>query len=195
MSQTLTRELNKKIFDILELAYQDNPPSEDARMYNHEQADKLTEAILELRAFKTPTARVDRSAEEQEELDRKKENWLFPANQAEVDETVFAKEAVDSFESCLHFNPLDWYSNDLWTKFAKFVVAEYKKDVKIWEKYETWRKGEGQYKGAMTNPKIQMNPKVFIASSFPAFLAHTGLYGKKSGAEVQVDADGAPITF
>ena len=172
------------------------PPSNAAKA-SHVK-DELTETTTENNTsdnqISKPTARIDRTEQEQEELDRKKENWLFPANQAEVDENVFAKEAVDNFESCLHFNPLPWSSNREWERLEKFVVAEYCKDKNIWQRYDTWRKSDGKYAGALSNKAIKYRPDDFIAC-FPDFLAHTSMYGKKSGAEVQVDADGTPITF
>jgi len=171
MTQTIRRELRQKFIEIVE--------NED--LSPNQMADMLADAAIELRAFKTPTARIDRTEEEQEELDRKKTAWLFPASQAEV-------------ESCLHFNPLPWSSNREWERLEKFVVAEYRKDKNIWQRYDTWRKGDGKYAGYLSNKAIKYRPDDFIAC-FPDFLAHTAMYGKKSGAEVKVDADGAPITW
>lgn len=114
--------------------------------------------------------------------------------QEQIDENIVVRDAVISFETCLNFGELPWSSNPVWTKFEKFVIAEYKKDGLIWEKYATWRTGEGQYKGAMTNPKIHQQPQVFMASSFPAFLAHTAMYSTPK-TEVKKDANNVPMSY
>ena len=51
MTQTLRRELRKKVFDYLEKWYQDNPPTEDARKYNAERADDIADIVLEVSAI------------------------------------------------------------------------------------------------------------------------------------------------
>lgn len=53
MTQTLRRELKQKFLEVLESAYQDNPPTEDAQKYNAEQAEKLADAALTMRGIKT----------------------------------------------------------------------------------------------------------------------------------------------
>jgi len=141
-----------------------------------------------------PTARIDRTETEQEELDKKKNAWLFPANQAEIDANIFAKEAVNNFESCLHFNPLPWSQNREWERFEKFVVDEYRKDATVWQRYDEWRKDKGKYAGALSNKAIKYRPDDFIAC-FPDFLAHTSMYGKSTRAKIETDSTGAPITY
>lgn len=49
--KTFRKELREVIFDVLELAYQDNPPTEEARQYNREQAEKIADAVRELRGI------------------------------------------------------------------------------------------------------------------------------------------------
>jgi len=137
-----------------------------------------TKESIPKKSFSKPTARINRTESEQEELDEKKNAWLFPANQTEIDANVFAKEAVDNFESCLHFNPLPWSSNREWERFEKFVVDEYRKDAAVWQRYDEWRKDKGKYVGALSNKAIKYRPDDFIAC-FPDFLAHTVMYGGK----------------
>src|SRR5688572_26622764 len=43
--KTLTKERTEKVFAILESAYQDNPPTQEASNYNMEQAEKIVEAV------------------------------------------------------------------------------------------------------------------------------------------------------
>lgn len=100
--------------------------------------------------------------------------------QEQIDSVVSGKEATDSFERELHFNLLPWDSTKEWEKLRKFVVKEYSKDSVVWSKYHQWRKAEGQYKGAMTNPRIYGNPSEFMAASFPAFLSYTSIYESKT---------------
>lgn len=132
-----------------------------------------------------PTSRIDRTEAEQAELDEKKNAWLFPTSQAEIDENIFSKEAVDNFESCLHFNPLPWSQNRDWEKFEKFVIAEYRKDKTVWQRYDEWRKDKGKFVGAMSNKAIKYRPADFIAC-FPDFLAHTAMYGEGKKRDVSV---------
>lgn len=150
---------------------------------------------LDDKQISKPTARIDRTEAEQEELDKKKNAWLFPTSQTEIDENIFAKEATDNFESCLHFNPLPWSSNRDWEKFEKFVIGEYRKDKTVWQRYDEWRKDKGKYVGAMSNKAIKYRPADFIAC-FPDFLAHTAMYGKASQPrDIETDSTGAPITW
>lgn len=48
MTQTLRRELRNKFEGILNQYYQDNPPTEEARIFNKEQAELLADAALEI---------------------------------------------------------------------------------------------------------------------------------------------------
>lgn len=103
-----------------------------------------------------------------------------PIEQEEIDTTVSDKEATDSFERELHFNPLPWDSTKEWEKLRKFVIKETAKDSSVWKKYNDWRDAEGKFKGGIPNTRIYRNPSEFTSASFPAFLAHTAMYSPKT---------------
>lgn len=116
--------------------------------------------------------------------------------QEQLDRETLAKEATDSFERDLHFNPLPWSSTKSWEKLEKFVVQEYKKDKQVFFKYDSWRKGKGKYVGALNNKNITQTPESFI-SCFPDFLAHTEMYPEKKPVQtsfVEEDDNGIPIS-
>ena len=112
-----------------------------------------------------------------------------------IDHSVLVKDATDSFEKDLKFNPLPWSSTKDWEKLSKFVVQEYQKDKLIFAKYKTWQQNDGKYL-AMSNRKIKERPADFVAC-FPDFLAHSAMYETKKveSKPVDIDDNGAPISY
>lgn len=157
---TLRREIIQTVFSLLELAYQDNPPSEEARRYNQEQAEKVADAVLELRAFK-----------QKEELAKKSPEAAVLLGLAfgEISEQLDKEStALEAFERDMKFNPLPWGSTKAWEKLTQFVVQQYENDSNIFFKYKSWQEGDGMFE-AMKNKQIYDSPDKFIAT-FPDFL-------------------------
>lgn len=128
--------------------------------------------------------------------------WMLLAgekiSQEAWDEEAEIKAALDAFESCLQVpGNWNWYpaktsEEKVWKVLREFVVAEYRKDSKCFEKYQTWRT-QPYARGAMGNLAIKRNPENFPAS-WSDFLASNP--GKKPPtADVAVDEHGAPITY
>jgi hypothetical protein len=157
--------------------------------------EKLADAALELRAFKTdeekPEYLVPGSEEWKEvrgaELAQKSLTAAIfhgsRVNPELIDQNVLIKAARDEFERAMHFNPLDWENKEL-KKLSEFIVAQYEKDNDIFEKYDKWRKDNGRFLGGLSNKKILEKPTLLI-SCFPDFLAMTVLSGEKPRPEHQ----------
>ena len=89
--------------------------------------------------------------------------------------------ALTAFETALGLpGNWQWYPSKSsieaeWRALRKFLTAEFAKDAGAFGRYAEWRKGAGQYKGAMSNKAIAFNPALFQAS-WSDFLAHTAMY-------------------
>jgi hypothetical protein len=73
------------------------------------------------------------------------------------------KEALDTFERDLKFNPLPWSTNTPWTRLEKFVLKQFAPNKNIFKRYNDWRNNEGKFEG-MSNKQIYSNPDQFIAT-------------------------------
>lgn len=149
MTQTLRRELRQKLFDALkasdlyELAvsntilYEHGNADTELRRMNEQLLDLLADAALELRAFKIPTARVDRTDEEWNELNDKKMAALLPADQAEVEMVKHRDEIANLYESEMGYNPLQWWTDRKLIRLLKFLVKQTPEDIKT---FAAWSK-------------------------------------------------------
>lgn len=81
------------------------------------------------------------------------------------------KTARDTFEQALGFGTLPYDSTKDWQKFGEWLA---KIDPQTWEKYAEWRRGVGKYE-AMSNKQIRQNPRAFIDTGYPAFMAHSAM--------------------
>jgi len=110
--------------------------------------------------------------------------WLIANNQPIPQEVLvqakLAKDATDSFERELHFNPLAWSKNRDWEALQKYVVSIYAADNGVFKKFQEWREGAGKYKG-WTNGKILQAPRMFIDGAYPEYDA-SQMYAKKDNS-------------
>ena len=194
--KTLRRELRQTIFDVLEKYYQDNPPSEEASSHNRDISVIMAYEILELQAFKTdeekPKYDVSRAGLE----------WALLGEagieQEQIDRNILEKEAQDAFEHDLQL-PANWFwygkgtEDKVLADLRAFVVEQYSKDRKCFQKYQTWRI-QPFARGAMSNLAIKRSPENFRAS-WSDYLASNAMYGKKDDQEPTVDANGVPVSY
>ena len=95
------------------------------------------------------------------------ENWKDPSGDAQRNE----------FEMSLGFGKLPWDTGDF-EKLSKWVITIYNQDKTAFQKYAEWRTGDGKY-NAMNNKQIRMNPKMFIDTGWPTYLAHISMNQSK----------------
>lgn len=88
------------------------------------------------------------------------------------------KNATDGFESALGFGFLPWDSTKDWQAFKKWVVETHRKAPSAWQQFQEWRIGKGKYE-AMSNKQIRQNPRMFIDTGYPAFIASSTMYGRE----------------
>lgn len=91
------------------------------------------------------------------------ENWKDPSGDAQRNE----------FERALGFGKLPWDTGD-WVKFSKWIISIQDADNTSFQRYAEWRKKDGKY-AAMNNKQIRMNPKMFMDTGWPTFLAHVSM--------------------
>ena len=185
---TLRREMRSKIFDLLELAYQDNPPTEHARDYNKEQAEKIADVLIEIRAFKPNMAKAS--------LD-----WLaagVDVTQEELDKEAFEEKALHTFETDMGCpKNWTWYpartsEEAAWRILREFVVEKYTDDPKCFQTYKTWSTTD-YARGAMGVLAIKRNPENFPASWQDFLSANPS--AKNGRVATKVDKSGTPITY
>jgi hypothetical protein len=125
-----------------------------------------------------------------------------PISQESIDQNVLDKEARDEFERVFGFNP-PWFSSKDWKDFADFVAKVYKQDKagrnrqgNVWLDYCLWREQEtgGKFGKAMTNVGIRKNPRAFMDTAIPTFLAASVMYGRKT-EPVEDDDNDVPRTY
>ena len=95
------------------------------------------------------------------------ENWKDPSGDAQRNE----------FERSLGFGKLPWDTGDF-EKLSKWVITIYNQDKTAFQRYAEWRTGDGKY-NAMNNKQIRMNPKMFIDTGWPTYLAHISMNQSK----------------
>jgi hypothetical protein len=120
--------------------------------------------------------------------------------QEQVDTAKLEKDAFDTFERDLQL-PGTWYwhgkgsEDKALADLRAFVVEQYVKDPKCFEKYNTWR-NQPYSKGTMSNLALKRFPENFRAS-WSDFLASNSMYGKKgiTPSKPAVDDNGVPVTY
>ena len=186
---TLRREAIQKVFNLLELAYQDNPWSQHAADYNKEQAEKIADEILAMRAFKPNMAKASM-------------DWAVAGveiTQEEIDAENFTKKALDTFETDMGCpKNWTWYpaktsEETAWRILREFVVEKYREDPNAFQRYQTWRT-QPYSSGRMSNLAIKRSPEDFPAS-WSDFLASSAMYGSKQEAKVETDDNDIPMTY
>lgn len=203
---TLRRDLRKKFEELVlesSLYYGASARWEEYDLMSEEAckkeaiefADKLADAAIEL--TQKPAFDVSRAG-----LD-----WTVALGgevaQESIDNAILAKEAQDAFEVAFSFNP-PWHSNKDWTDFADFVVKIYKQDKasrtkpgNVWSDYCLWREQDsgGRFGKAMTNVGIRKNPRAFMDTAIPTFLAASVMSQKPTQTSfMETDENGLPIS-
>lgn len=79
------------------------------------------------------------------------------------------------FEEALGFGILPWDSRPDLRALANWICTM-KDDLGIFKDYATWRNGSGRFRGAMTNLAIRRDPRIFMDTGWPTFLAHSAMY-------------------
>ena len=153
-------------------------------------AEHLADVALESRKPQVDLAKADVS-------------WAILAGvditQAQLDDDQTQRNALESFERDMGLpKNWSWYpakssEEKAWKDLRDFVVAQYKKDSKCFQTYQTWRT-QPFARGAMSNLAIRKNPENFPAS-WTDFLASNAMYGKKDAPEVKKDDNGITISY
>lgn len=123
---------------------------------------------------------------EKETIERKEQipdifplEWYIQHNQpvpaSLINKNQLSQNAINEFEGKLGFSSLPWDSSKDWEKFKAWVIKTYSERLTAWEDYADWRKAKGKY-DAMNNKQIRMNPKAFMDTGYPSFLAHVSMY-------------------
>ncbi len=79
-------------------------------------------------------------------------------------------EAAAAFEAAMGVDGWPWASNRVWEKMVALVSQAWKDDPEIFHAYVQWMEGEGKFK-AMSVKQIRVNPRQFIDTGWPMFLA------------------------
>lgn len=96
----------------------------------------------------------------------------YPVPAELIENNQLEAAATSTFESKLGFGSLPWDSTSEWTTFKKWVMKIHQADATTWQRYAEWRADKGKY-DAMSNKQIRQNPKMFIDTGYPAFMAHS----------------------
>ena len=190
---TLRRELRKALQDKLIVSdvyasaccnWEEKGVSKDAiDGWTNALLDAQADAALELRAFKTPTARIDRTEQEWDELGDKKMVAMIESAQ----EGGKIKDALIVFEAAFGFGRLPWDTTATWQKFAKFVRKIHESTPTAFGEYIVWRGTAGKYSG-YSNKKIRENPQAFMDTGWPEFEKQN--QPKASNLEMPKDGSG-----
>lgn len=187
---TLRREMIGKIFERLELAYQDNPPTEEATKYNRAQAETIADTLIELRAFKTD--------EERPEYKTKKlpagSDIGFALAAGMSSEDIAAQNEADAKERDLlnwyeskmgYTRPLDWWTDDKLKDLREFLVTQTKEDI---ETFAKWTRRDFSKFGPENAKRYPNDVITFWGLAFP---------DKPSNlqSEVTDDAHGSPMSW
>jgi len=88
--------------------------------------------------------------------------------QHDLDEAALMDQAPRMFEKAFGVGTWPWSSNNIWTKFEKFIREIHRLDPQAFGKYVIWRAGPGKYTG-MSNKQIRVNPQVFMDTGWAEF--------------------------
>lgn len=142
MTQTLRRELRQKLSAVF-VTFKHNGKIEGGFDGDENDfLDALADAALEVRGIAMadkPTARIDRTEAEQERLDEKKFDDLFPQSQDELDETKHRDEIAAHYESEMGYNPLQWWTDKKLMRLLKFLLTKTPAEITT---FANWSKRE-----------------------------------------------------
>ena len=159
---TLRREAIQKAESILIPAYSDNPPTEESIEYAKQQAERVVDALLELRGFY-----FLKTDEEKPTYNLSIENAIYaglPVTEEMAEAASIRNNAPRQFENALGFSkPLAWWSNKECTAFAEWVCEIYAEDKLAFGNYNIWRHTP-YTKGGMSNNRIRGFVKEFYDS-------------------------------
>jgi len=185
---TLRRELINKIFTLLELAYQDNPPTEHARQYNKRQAEKIADMLIEMRAFKRGSDEWKKELGN-ELAEKSIEATIMlgkPVKQEALNRQVEVQDLEKLIDEQLTRLGMNWQEEKSQDQdsFRKFLKAEYEEgkalDVFVnWWMSDEWR---------VANPP--WNLLVIRKQWNKAWIDQ-----RKPVNPVKTDKSGAPITY
>lgn len=191
---TLRREIRKKIEEVLNHWYGEELSVNGQVVFSSVVAEDIAESV---------NSNNPNFFSEKPKFDLKNSDpaWnLFHGENPDNDKMIFEKQAFDAFERDMqtpdnwHWFPAKTSEEKAYKYFRDFVVEQYRKDPKCFEKYQTWRT-QPYARGAMSNLAIKRNPENFPAS-WTDFLASSAMYGdKKQSSEVKLDDNGAPISY
>jgi len=93
-----------------------------------------------------------------------------PVTQEELDAEGKRDAAIMQFERAFGTGKWPWWSNTVWERFARFVIAVYEERPLAFGEYVAWRAGPGKYAG-YSNKKIRQSPAEFMDTGWPEFAA------------------------
>lgn len=187
---TLRRELRKTIYDLLEIAYQTDPPTKEASDYNMKQAEIIADTLKNLRAFKEDSNKARYSID-----------WAamgVEVTQDEIDAEKKMEEALNAFETDMGCpKSWSWYpaktsQEKAWKILREFVVEKYQENPRAFQEYKTWSTQQFS-RGAMTILTISREPEKF-PMSWQSFLDANPNYSNKKQS-TKTDNNGLPITY
>lgn len=132
--KTLRKELRDVIFDLLELAYQDNPPTDEASAYNREQAEKIADAVRELRGVALAEKKLPAGSSLAWQLASGATSAEIAA-QNEAGERE--RELLNWYESKMGYGTtLEWWGKDAdLVALRKFLVTQTREDIETFCKW------------------------------------------------------------
>lgn len=184
MTRTLRRELIQNIFEFLELSYQDNPPTLEASLYNKDQAEKIADKVLEMRAFK-PSESLSK---EDVDFVNKKVDKILALN----------KPSKNSWRGRENFRDNYLVYADWWNETTNQVCG--KRQQKSWHKaFSEWY-DEGldiaslkeSYNQDIPWKKVIADPNEITKKAVAIMAANSR---KQPRQEPTVDANGIPVSY
>ena len=179
---TLRREAIRKVEEILIPAYGDNPQTEEAENYAKEQAEKVVDALLELRGFyflKTDELPEGYSID-----------WAVATGKKVTEKQLFKLSETKAFEDMLdeqfrrlrlNFSAFDEKAKEAFRRFIRLQP----KDQTL-ERFVSWWL-EDEWRAA--NPPYTLG--VIMQRWLQAFTNHTD----ETRGEYKTDSDGLPETY
>jgi hypothetical protein len=86
---------------------------------------------------KKPTARIDRTPEEQASLDKKKMDAAMPQTQADIEKTRERDRKANLFEAEMGYNPLSWWTSKDLMALLRFLVTKTDEEIRA---FAAWSK-------------------------------------------------------
>jgi len=145
MTQTIRRELRLKFKQKVQSSEvwlsaacnweEKGVSSETTEGWLNQLLDSLADAALEVKGIAKPTARFDRTDEEQAALDKKKLDDILPVTQKDIDDVQRREEIANLYEQEMGYNPLAWWTNDKLMKLLKFLLTKTPDEIKAFAKW------------------------------------------------------------